>query len=125
MSTELGIAFGIAAFGSLGAVVYRHELDGRIPSGVPEQVATNAGDGIATAFAAAQGLPATVAAAVLDAARAAFTEGLNMVGAVGVAGFLVLALLAARVLRSTGPDSTVVEAPAEVREPAGIGTDAR
>jgi DHA2 family multidrug resistance protein-like MFS transporter len=117
MSGELGIALGIATLGSLGTLVYRHQIDGNIPAGVPEQAVT---DGIATAVAAAQRLPATVATELLDAAGSAYTDGLHVVAGVGAVGFLVLALLAARVLRGTGP--APAEAPVDDRDLAATAT---
>jgi MFS transporter, DHA2 family, multidrug resistance protein len=111
MSGELGIAMGIATLGSLSTLVYRHQLDGNIPAGVPEAAAS---DGIATAVAAAQQLPAAVAADLLDAARVAFTDGLHVVAGVGAVGFLLLAVLTARVLRT--PDTAAAQAPADDRD---------
>ena len=50
-------------------------------------------------WAAAQQLPGPLSADLLDAARAAFTAGLNVVGGVGAAIFLWLAVTAAAALR--------------------------
>jgi DHA2 family multidrug resistance protein-like MFS transporter len=96
---EFGIALGIATLGSLGTVVYRNQLAGTVPTGVPDQAVDAAGEGITAAVAAAQQLPGPLSADLLDAARAAFTAGLNVVGGVGAAIFLWLAVTAAAALR--------------------------
>jgi DHA2 family multidrug resistance protein-like MFS transporter len=96
---EFGIALGIATLGSLGTVVYRNQLAGTVPTGVFDQAVDAAGEGITAAVAAAQHLPGPLSADLLDAARAAFTAGLNVVGGVGAAIFLGLAITAAAALR--------------------------
>jgi DHA2 family multidrug resistance protein-like MFS transporter len=96
---EFGIALGIATLGSLGTIVYRNQLAGTVPTGVPDQAVDAAGEGITAAVAAAQQLPGPLSADLLDAARAAFTAGLNVVGGVGAAIFLGLAITAAAALR--------------------------
>jgi MFS transporter, DHA2 family, multidrug resistance protein len=96
---EFGIALGIATLGSLGTVVYRNQLAGTVPTGVPDQAVDTAGEGVTAAVAAAQHLPGPLSADLLDAARAAFIAGLNVVGGVGAAIFLGLAITAAAALR--------------------------
>ena len=112
-SGEFGIALGIATLGTLGTVVYRSELHDSIPAGVPAQAAHAARESIASAVATAGHLPA-----LLDAARAAFTSGLNAVAGVGAAVFAVLAVLTLIVLRGRGEaapaESAAIEEVAEV-----------
>ncbi|MFC6086033.1 MFS transporter [Sphaerisporangium aureirubrum] len=88
-SGEFGVALGIATLGSLAALVYRSVLD--LPAGAPEAARSS----LTSAVAAASGTPG-----LLDAARAAFTTGLNVVGVVGALIFLGLALTAAIILRA-------------------------
>jgi MFS transporter, DHA2 family, multidrug resistance protein len=78
-SGEFGVAMGIAALGSLGAAVFRTQL----PEGVRADTITSV-----------VGPPE-----VMEAARAAFTSGLNVVAAVGALVFLSLAVVTALVLR--------------------------
>ncbi|WP_433250611.1 MFS transporter [Streptosporangium sp. CA-135522] len=86
-SGEFGVAMGIAALGSLGTAVFR----GALPPGVD-----------------ADSVAAAVAAAVdLDAVRAAFTDGLHAVAAVGALIFLALAVVTLVVLRPTGTSGPV------------------
>lgn len=99
---ELGVALGLAVLGSLGAVVYRSQLV--VPSAVPPQLHDTARESIAGATTVAWQLPEGLAAQLLEAARSAFTSGLNTVGIVGMAAFLTLALCAVRTLRQVGAD---------------------
>jgi DHA2 family multidrug resistance protein-like MFS transporter len=83
-SGEFGVAMGIATLGTLGLAVYRATL----PPG--------------TTGPARESLSAAVAAGgpIVDAARAAFTNGVHAVGAVGAVIFLGLAIVSAVVLRT-------------------------
>ncbi|MER6387394.1 MFS transporter [Streptomyces sp. NPDC059382] len=100
-STELGMALGVALLGSLGTAVYRSGVE--IPSGVPE----GAADTLAGAVEAARPLSSEVATALLDSARAAFTDGMNIIGGIGVFVALASAVLVAAVIKlpATGGDS--------------------
>lgn len=91
---EFGGMLGIALFGTLAAVVYR---------GTP-----GVGDSLAGAAAEAAALPEPQAAALLAAARAAYTSGLIMVavtGAVILAGAAVLIFVRLRHLPPFGTPS--------------------
>ncbi|MGH3011193.1 MAG: MFS transporter [Gaiellaceae bacterium] len=95
---ELGGALSIAILGTLGTAVYRTQVDDRIPAAVPAEEAETARDTLGGAVAVSDDLPAALADQVLDAAQAAFTQGLQVVAlvsaviaalaAVGVAVFL-------------------------------------
>lgn len=100
---ELGGALGIAILGSIGTAVYRTHVAGGLPGTVPSDVARPALDTLGGAVAAAAHLPAHTAAVLLDAGRAAFTEGLQTTAAVGAAAAVVLAVLAAILLRHVDP----------------------
>ena len=93
---ELGIALGVATLGSLVTLVYRGTLPGLLPGDTSDAAALAAGEGISSASVVSS-------PAVLDAARAAFTEGFNVVGLVGGLTLLVAALAARRVLGTTTP----------------------
>lgn len=96
-SGEFGIALGIASLGMLAAFIYRSQL--AIPATAPADAAEAAREGVANALAAAGQLPASVGNELVDAARAAFTGGLNavaLVGAVVLVGLAIAATLAFR-----------------------------
>ncbi|SCE77136.1 MFS transporter, DHA2 family, multidrug resistance protein [Micromonospora matsumotoense] len=102
-STELGMALGVAILGSIGAIVYRSQVT------VPEGAA--AGDTLATAVAAAERLPGEVGATLLASARAAFTDGLNVIGAIStvITVLLVVAVLTMIRNRPAAPDDAPVD----------------
>lgn len=91
-SGEFGIALGVATLGTIVFAVYGGAIDGLLPAGTPAVLAEASREGIATATAAAANHPS--GAAVLDAAQAAFTSGFNVVGAVGGAAMILLAVIA-------------------------------
>ncbi|GAA1018723.1 MFS transporter [Acrocarpospora pleiomorpha] len=98
---HLGIALGIAVMGSIGAAVYSARL--AVPAGVPSGVAETASESITAATAAAARLTGGLGPELLDAARRAFTAGLNVSAVVGAGLFLALAVLAAVGLRQVRP----------------------
>jgi DHA2 family multidrug resistance protein-like MFS transporter len=100
-SGEFGVAVGVATLGTLGTVVYRSELRDNVPAGVSAVAAHAARESITAASATAGHLPGVVGADLLDAARAAFTSGLNAVAGVGTAAFVGLAILTVTVLGRT------------------------
>jgi MFS transporter, DHA2 family, multidrug resistance protein len=102
-ASDLGISLGVAVIGSIAVAVYRSAMAQSLPGGLPPEVSAAAGDTIAGAVEVAGRLPADVADAVVAAARAAFTSGLN-VGALTAAGIAaVAAVLAATQLRHIAP----------------------
>ncbi len=107
---ELGLALGVAILGSLATAVYRSEIDGRIPSGTPSDVADSAGDSLAGAVASAERMPD----GWLDLAKEAATSGMNTAMIVAAACTVVLSVLSAVVLRHVGAIGDEPEAaPAE------------
>ncbi|MFD7713952.1 MFS transporter [Streptomyces sp. NPDC059786] len=89
---EFGGALGMAALGSIGTAVYRHD----IPAGAPDAARETLGG----ALAVAGQLPGRAGDALAAAAREAFTSGMQ---AAAVAGALILVaagVLAALTLRS-------------------------
>ncbi|GII80369.1 MFS transporter [Sphaerisporangium rufum] len=101
-SGEFGVAMGVAALGSLATFVYRTQLADDRPAGVPAAVADAAHQSITAALTAAQQLPGRLGTELVEAARGAFTGGLNTVAAVGAVIFIGLAVLSAVVLRGGG-----------------------
>jgi MFS transporter, DHA2 family, multidrug resistance protein len=95
---ELGGALGIAVLGSIGTAVYRGQVADALPAGIPPGAAEAARDTLGGAVVAAGELPGALGAALLDAARQAFTHGLVTTSAVSAALTLGLAALAAVLL---------------------------
>ncbi|WP_330176895.1 MFS transporter [Streptomyces sp. NBC_01498] len=120
-STELGMALGVALLGSLAAAVYRGGVD--VPAGVP-----GADETLAGAVESARGLSSDVATTLLDSARAAFTDGMNVIGGIGALAALASAVLVTVVIKipatGAGEDSAGTEgaaaAPAEGAVPAAV-----
>ena len=91
--SEFGGALGIALLGSIATTVCGARLHTSMAG--PQ-------DGLAGALAAAAGLPAPAARQLVDAARAAFLDGLDVVAVVGTAVLLVTARLAVKLLARMG-----------------------
>ena len=99
---EFGGAFSIAILGTLGIAVYRNEIAGTIPAGVPAEDATAAQDTFGGAVAAAEGLPDAVASDLLAAASSAFTQGMQVAALSSAVIAAVTAVVAAVFLRGLG-----------------------
>ncbi|SDT02007.1 MFS transporter [Jiangella sp. DSM 45060] len=104
-SNELGGALGLAILGSVGTAVYRSGMSDSVPSELPGDAAAAAGDTLAGATAVAATLPDAVGGPLLDAARAAFTDGLQATAVVSALAVLAGAVLAAVLLRRVGVDA--------------------
>jgi DHA2 family multidrug resistance protein-like MFS transporter len=101
-SAELGGAVGIAVFGSIGVALYRSGIAEGLPTGVPPEAATAARDTLGGAVEVARGLPDRVAGPLLDAANAAFLDGIHVSAVISVIGAIVLALFVWLTLRRAG-----------------------
>jgi DHA2 family multidrug resistance protein-like MFS transporter len=86
--------------------VYRAQVTDALPATVPPGTAEIARDTLGCAVAATAQLPNQIGAALLDAARDAFTGGLQMAAAVSAAGAIGIAMLAAVLLRHVDPTGT-------------------
>ncbi|MEV4620111.1 MFS transporter [Asanoa sp. NPDC049573] len=93
---QFGVAAGIAALGSIGAALYRSQVD--LPDNLPARAAA-AADSVTAAAAVSANLPAPIGRELLEAARQASTSSFQLVAA--LAGLLIaaLAVLAAWSLR--------------------------
>jgi MFS transporter, DHA2 family, multidrug resistance protein len=113
---ELGGALSIAVLGTLGTAVYRTQVDDGIPAEVPAEAAESARDTLGGAVAASGDLPDALAAAVLDAARVAFTQGLQVVALASAVVAAVAAVAVAVLLRNVraAPAATEADAPVSV-----------
>jgi MFS transporter, DHA2 family, multidrug resistance protein len=110
-------------FGSIGVAIYRGSLD--LPGRLPSAAADIARDTLGGALEIARDLPAEIAAPLVDAARVAFTTGLQVTAAISALASLALALFAFLAFRSVGEgasldDEVVNEIEAE---PATARTD--
>jgi DHA2 family multidrug resistance protein-like MFS transporter len=111
---ELGGALSIAILGTLGTAVYRLQVDDGIPASVPAEEAEAARDTIGGAVAAADELPEPLAAQVLDAAREAFTQGLQAAALASAVVAAITAVLTVVLLRRVRAGSEPEPAPTQV-----------
>jgi DHA2 family multidrug resistance protein-like MFS transporter len=105
-SSELGGALGIAILGSIGTALYRGQVADTVPAGVPPDAAETARDTLGGAVAAGDQLPDPLAAELLDAAREAFSQGLQLAAVTSAAlavGTAVVAAVLLRHVRSYAP----------------------
>jgi MFS transporter, DHA2 family, multidrug resistance protein len=98
-AAELGGALGIAIFGSIGVAIYRGAIDGALPAGLPVEAAATARDTLGGAVQVGGELPGQVGAALIDAARGAFTQGLHLTAAISAFAMVGLALFVLITLR--------------------------
>jgi DHA2 family multidrug resistance protein-like MFS transporter len=115
---ELGGGLGIAILGSIGVAVYRGQLADTLPAGIPSQAATIARDTLGGAAGVAARLPGESGAALLAAAREAFTQGMQLTVALSAVVAVGAAVFATVQLRAVpAPQADVVEQPAAPPEP--------
>jgi MFS transporter, DHA2 family, multidrug resistance protein len=98
-SSEFGGALGIALLGAAGTAVYRGEIDGAVPAGVPPEPAEAARDTLGAAVAAGDELPSPLALELVDAAREAFTEAFQLAATLSAALLIGAAIVAVALLR--------------------------
>jgi DHA2 family multidrug resistance protein-like MFS transporter len=98
-SSELGLAFGVAALGSIGTAVYRTQIGHALPAGLPADAVHAARDSLAAATTAAATLPGDVGSSLLQVTREAFTNGFNAASAASAPLALLLAVVAITALR--------------------------
>ncbi|HMH18634.1 MAG TPA: MFS transporter [Burkholderiales bacterium] len=101
-ASEFSGALGIAVFGIIGTVIYRHTLGESMPAAAPADAANAAMATLGGAVAAAQGVAGPVGDALLAASRAAFVGALQLTAAIGAAVMAVASVVSARILRSPG-----------------------
>jgi DHA2 family multidrug resistance protein-like MFS transporter len=102
--TELGVALGVAAMGSVSTAVYHAKLGGQVlPAGLDAGTAAAAKDSVVGAVAAAAALPGDAGAALLAVGRAAFTDGIALTAAVSAPIVVLLGVLVVYLLPSAVP----------------------
>jgi DHA2 family multidrug resistance protein-like MFS transporter len=98
-SSEFGGALGIAVLGVVGTAVYRGEVSDAVPARVPREPADAARDTLGGAVSAGSELPEPFGGELVDAAREAFTQALQLVAVLSAAALLGAATLAWALLR--------------------------
>jgi MFS transporter, DHA2 family, multidrug resistance protein len=98
-SSEFGGALGIAVLGVVGTAVYRGEVSDAVPADVPPEPAEAARDTLGGAVSAGSELPDPFGGELVDAAREAFTQALQLVAVLSAAVLLAAATLAWALLR--------------------------
>ncbi|KZB62896.1 MFS transporter [Thalassospira lucentensis] len=78
-SAELGGALGIAILGSVGTAIYRDVMVKAVPAGVGDEAADAIRSTLGGAVNALSDLPASISSDILPLARAAFTDGLQVI----------------------------------------------
>ncbi|MFS0726973.1 MFS transporter [Paenibacillus sp. 1P07SE] len=96
MSSELGMALGIAVLGTVGTTVYRLIMADQVPDEMLPEAAAAARDTLAGAVSVAAALPGHE---MLAAAREAFMTGVQVVGGISTVLLLGLMLMYLTVLR--------------------------
>src|SRR5688572_21565367 len=107
---ELGGALGISILGSIGIAIYRNDVANGLPTGVPAEAATIARDTLGGAVGVAGQLPGQLGAAVLEVARDAFVQGMQVAAGISAVMAIAVAVVAVVVLRDmtsgAAPDAT-------------------
>jgi DHA2 family multidrug resistance protein-like MFS transporter len=98
-AAELAIALGIAVLGSIGTTVYRAYLAAALPGDVPATAVLAARETLAGAVDAASQLPLPLGQALRQTAQSGFIQGLQLSAGISAAVALVIAGLAAVLLR--------------------------
>ena len=108
-SAELGGALGIAVLGSIGAAAYRGQVAAAFPDGLPPEAARAARDTLGGAVVAGDRLPDRLGAGLVEAAREAFTQGLQLAAITSAAIVLGMAIFAVILLRHVRPGVEAAE----------------
>jgi MFS transporter, DHA2 family, multidrug resistance protein len=101
-SSELGGALGLAILGTVGTAVYRGGASDAIPAELPAGASATAGDTLGGAVEVADRLPSALAVEVLEPAREAFTQGLQVAATVSGVLIVASALIVAKLMRQDG-----------------------
>jgi DHA2 family multidrug resistance protein-like MFS transporter len=109
-SAEFGGALGIAVLGAVGTAVYRGQIDGAVPAGVPPEAAEAAQDTLGAAVAVGDELPGQLAPGLVDAAQESFTQALQVAATLNAVIAIGTALLAVALLRGVRMGSELDDA---------------
>ncbi|HSJ28734.1 MAG TPA: MFS transporter [Acidimicrobiia bacterium] len=100
---EFGGALGLAILGSIGTAVYRAEVAGGLPAGIPARAAEATRDTLGGAAAVAEQISGELGATLLQVAQDAFTQGLRLTAAISAAIAIAVAIPAMILLRNVPP----------------------
>jgi DHA2 family multidrug resistance protein-like MFS transporter len=100
---ELGGALGLAILGSLSTAIYRRQVESAVPDNISSEQIETVKDTLAGAATVAEALPTEMSMVLLDAAKEAFANGLQLSALIGVVLFVVIAGVNVVVLRSMRP----------------------
>jgi len=101
-AAELGGALGISILGSIGVALYRGEVAQAIPAAVPDPAAAIARDTLGGAVSVAAQLPNQLGAALVEVARDAFIQGMQVAATIGAVVAVAVAIFAVVMLRDVG-----------------------
>jgi DHA2 family multidrug resistance protein-like MFS transporter len=104
-AAELGGALGIAILGSIGVAIYRNGLAYGLPSAVPAEAAIRAGETLGAALEVSRQLPDGMSQVLLEVARGAFVQGMQVTSAIAAVVALGIAILTLVMLRQLPPIS--------------------
>ncbi len=96
---EFGGAVGIAVFGSIGVAIYRDRMESLLNPAWPSEIQRAAQDTLGGAVASAVQLPAMEQISLLQAARHAFMEGMQLTSIAGAVLMLLASILAYKSLK--------------------------
>ncbi|MGW0595344.1 hypothetical protein [Streptosporangium sp. NPDC002607] len=108
---ELGLAFGVAATGSVMAAVYRNHVQAASPAGAPADVVREAAGNLGGGLAIAERLPGELGEAMAATVHNAFASGLHAAAIISggpAAALLVLALLLLRRVAPPAPEKPLL-----------------
>jgi DHA2 family multidrug resistance protein-like MFS transporter len=103
-AVELGGALGISVLGSLGVAIYRGDL-ANLPAGLSAEAATTARDTLGGAVKVAALLPDSIGLTLLDVARSAFVQAMQVAASISAVVAVVVALFALTTLRRVSPSA--------------------
>ena len=98
-AAEFSGAIGIAVLGSIGLALYRLSLADALPATLDAAARSDALATLGGALAVSATLDSGTAAALQDAARAAFMQGLQFTALIGAVSLVIAALVAAHIFR--------------------------
>ena len=99
-STTLGSALGIALLGSIWTAGYRAKMDFGVPAGVSVQMREAARNTLGGAISAGTQLGEPLGSVLVNTARTAFVESLNLTAMICGAGILIVAMFVGVRLRA-------------------------
>jgi DHA2 family multidrug resistance protein-like MFS transporter len=130
-SAEFGGAMGIAVLGSIGAAIYRNEMESAVPAGVSAEAAESARSTLGGALAVAQQLPGDLGVQLITTAQDAFARSLELASLLSVVVMTLLAVQVIVFLRKvevSGSEGEPEAGTGEFREPelalAGVPVEA-